>query len=233
MTPEQRYNSWYAGAGSPTRHLGYFAEELDPEMVKIAISKGADVNDENYFGNRIRHPAVRPLMRAAQMWTMVLGNPVMSKRGEETVKELLKAGADPNLSGITRPTIAEEPFLAKNPGLQKLFAMRVGKLRGLYIEKALGPSPLPTDIIRKIAEIETGVMPKRKLSPETLAKFKELGIAPKKKAGRRFTRKQCKKFKCAKMGFTQKASCRPYKNCYRSTAGVQKKRRTHKRHGSK
>jgi hypothetical protein len=38
----------------------------------------------------------------------------------------------------------------------------------------------------------------------------------KKTAGRRFTRKQCKKFKCAKMGFTQKASCRPYKNCYRS-----------------
>ena len=34
--------------------------------------------------------------------------------------------------------------------------------------------------------------------------------------GRRFTRKQCKKFTCKKMGFTQKASCRPYKNCYRS-----------------
>ena len=38
----------------------------------------------------------------------------------------------------------------------------------------------------------------------------------KKKGGRRFTRKQCKKFTCKKMGFTQKASCRPYKNCYRS-----------------
>jgi len=48
------------------------------------------------------------------------------------------------------------------------------------------------------------------------------------KGGRRFTRKQCKKFKCSKMGFTQKASCRPYKNCYRSTAGVHKKGRTHK-----
>jgi hypothetical protein len=55
------------------------------------------------------------------------------------------------------------------------------------------------------------------------------GAKNKKRAGRRFTRKQCKKFKCAKMGFTQKASCRPYKNCYRSTAGVHKKRRTHKR----
>jgi hypothetical protein len=59
------------------------------------------------------------------------------------------------------------------------------------------------------------------------------GGAKKKKGGRRFTRKQCKKFKCAKMGFTQKASCRPYKNCYRSTAGVHKKRRTYKRHGRK
>ena len=228
MTPEQRYNSWYAGDGrSPTSHLGYFAEDLEPEMVKIAISKGADVNQANYNGRRIRHPTARPLMRAAQMWTMMLGNPVMSKRGEETVKELLKAGADPNLSGPRggAPTIASDPYLAKNPGLQKLFAMRVGKLRGLYIEKALGPSPLPTDIIRKIAEIETGVMPKRKLSPETLAKFKELGIAPKKTAGRRFTRKQCKKFKCAKMGFTQKASCRPYKNCYKPKKNTMKSRK--------
>ena len=33
--------------------------------------------------------------------------------------------------------------------------------------------------------------------------------------GRKFTRKQCKTFTCKKMGFTQKASCRPYKNCYK------------------
>ena len=31
---------------------------------------------------------------------------------------------------------------------------------------------------------------------------------------RRFSRKYCKKTPCKKMGFTQKASCRPYKNCY-------------------
>jgi hypothetical protein len=61
----------------------------------------------------------------------------------------------------------------------------------------------------------------------------EGGAKKKKKAGRRFTRKQCKKFTCKKMGFTQKASCRPYKNCYRSTAGVHKKGRTHKRHSRK
>lgn len=31
---------------------------------------------------------------------------------------------------------------------------------------------------------------------------------------RRFSRQYCKKTPCGKMGFTQKASCRPYKNCY-------------------
>jgi hypothetical protein len=47
---------------------------------------------------------------------------------------------------------------------------------------------------------------------------KLFGSAP--AAGRRKTRrlmskKYCKKTPCRRMGFTQKASCRPYKNCYR------------------
>jgi hypothetical protein len=41
-----------------------------------------------------------------------------------------------------------------------------------------------------------------------------------KKAGRRWkmprkmTRRYCKKTPCKRMGFTQRASCRPWKNCY-------------------
>jgi hypothetical protein len=35
--------------------------------------------------------------------------------------------------------------------------------------------------------------------------------------GRLMTRKYCKKTACKKMGFTQKASCRPWKNCYRKS----------------
>lgn len=31
---------------------------------------------------------------------------------------------------------------------------------------------------------------------------------------RKMTRRYCKKTPCRKMGFTQKASCRPWKNCY-------------------
>ena len=34
------------------------------------------------------------------------------------------------------------------------------------------------------------------------------------KMPRLMTRKYCKKTPCRRMGFTQRASCRPYKNCY-------------------
>jgi hypothetical protein len=40
--------------------------------------------------------------------------------------------------------------------------------------------------------------------------------APKKKGGRtrKMSRKYCKRTSCKTMGFSQKASCRPWKNCY-------------------
>ena len=37
------------------------------------------------------------------------------------------------------------------------------------------------------------------------------------KSPRKMSRKYCKKTPCKKMGFSQKASCRPYKNCYRKS----------------
>ena len=42
---------------------------------------------------------------------------------------------------------------------------------------------------------------------------------------RKMSRKYCKKTTCKKMGFSQKASCRPYKNCFtrRSTQGGRRK----------
>ena len=36
--------------------------------------------------------------------------------------------------------------------------------------------------------------------------------------GRKMSRKYCKKTPCRKMGFTQRASCRPYKNCFTRSA---------------
>jgi hypothetical protein len=42
---------------------------------------------------------------------------------------------------------------------------------------------------------------------------------------RKMSRKYCKKTTCKKMGFSQKASCRPYKNCFtrRTTQGGRQK----------
>jgi hypothetical protein len=35
------------------------------------------------------------------------------------------------------------------------------------------------------------------------------------KKPRKWSASYCKKTSCAEMGFSQKASCRPYKNCYK------------------
>lgn len=32
---------------------------------------------------------------------------------------------------------------------------------------------------------------------------------------RKYSKKYCKKTSCKKMGFTQRSSCRPYKNCFK------------------
>lgn len=36
-----------------------------------------------------------------------------------------------------------------------------------------------------------------------------------RKITRKMSKKYCKNTPCKNMGFSQKASCRPYKNCYR------------------
>ena len=55
--------------------------------------------------------------------------------------------------------------------------------------------------------------------PATPAPGAPMGT-PSNRGGRKtrrrlMSRKYCKKTPCRRMGFTQKASCRPYKNCYR------------------
>lgn len=35
------------------------------------------------------------------------------------------------------------------------------------------------------------------------------------KKPRKYSQSYCKSTPCSKMGFTQRASCRPYKNCYK------------------
>jgi len=55
---------------------------------------------------------------------------------------------------------------------------------------------------------------------ELKSKFEDLAskiVYENPSGGRLMTRKYCKKTPCKKMGFTQRASCRPWKNCYRKS----------------
>ena len=70
---------------------------------------------------------------------------------------------------------------------------------------------------RKLAEAllkKDGLTSENKAALEK-ALVETLAAAP-AAGGRRMTRKYCKKTACKKMGFTQKASCRPWKNCYKN-----------------
>jgi hypothetical protein len=44
---------------------------------------------------------------------------------------------------------------------------------------------------------------------------KEMGEEKNFKKPRKQSKSYCKNTPCSKMGFSQKASCRPYKNCYK------------------
>ena len=49
----------------------------------------------------------------------------------------------------------------------------------------------------------------------TLYQYLEEKGQQKYKKARKYSQSYCKSTPCDKMGFTQKASCRPYKNCYK------------------
>jgi len=121
----------------------------------------------------------------------------------------------------------------------------------VFVKKGEDKTEFPLDLSQTVLRLKEAVKEKLGIPVESqkmvfqgkvLKDDQTLGEANIKKGytvqlqvsgGRKFTRKQCKKTACKKMGFTQKASCRPYKNCYRHSAGVHKKRRTHKRHSRK
>ena len=121
----------------------------------------------------------------------------------------------------------------------------------VYVKKGEDKTEFPLDLSQTVLQLKEAVKEKLGIAVESqkfifqgkvMKNEQTLGEAKVGKGytiqlqtigGRRFTRKYCKKTACKKMGFTQKASCRPYKNCYRSTAGVHKKRRTYKRRSRK
>lgn len=49
-----------------------------------------------------------------------------------------------------------------------------------------------------------------------------MGIKTRKqfKFPRKYSKSYCRKTACKKMGFTQRSSCRPYKNCFKQRGNV-------------
>ena len=104
----------------------------------------------------------------------------------------------------------------------------------VFVKKGEDKTEFPLDLSQTVLQLKEAVKEKLGIAVEAqkmvfqgkvLKDDQTLGEANVKKGytiqlqvsgGRKFTRKQCKKFTCKKMGFTQKASCRPYKNCYKS-----------------
>jgi hypothetical protein len=76
------------------------------------------------------------------------------------------------------------------------------------------------DIIAKTTgtPLNTEALALKKKFEEIVSKFvyKNTG-GGRRKTRRLMSKKYCKKTPCKKMGFTQKASCRPWKNCYRKS----------------
>ena len=96
---------------------------------------------------------------------------------------------------ITKDTATKIIGMPEGPGKESAI---LGALRILpEMKKRVTTDELKTKIdqaISKLTPVEENVGGRRKT--------------------RKFKRKYCKKTPCKKMGFTQKASCRPYKNCY-------------------
>jgi len=102
-----------------------------------------------------------------------------------------------------------EDFLIK--GVPRITAMEEGPAKEsikngqrLYVETMLTYDDLSAENKEKLeASLHS-----------TLAAAPSAGGKRKWKMPRKMTRRYCKKTSCRKMGFTQKASCRPWKNCY-------------------
>jgi hypothetical protein len=99
-----------------------------------------------------------------------------------------------------------------------------------FLDQVLsGIAALPNGAAKERAKAGQRIMVERLLTKEGLTDTnkqrlqaslqEELLAAPaaggkRWKMPRKMTRRYCKKTSCRKMGFTQKASCRPWKNCY-------------------
>lgn len=102
---------------------------------------------------------------------------------------------------ITQDTPSKILSMPEGPGKE---SARIGALRILpEMKKRVETDEFKSKIdqaIKKLTPVEENIGGKRKTR-----RFKKKRL---------MSKAYCKKTPCKRMGFTQKASCRPYKNCY-------------------
>ena len=97
----------------------------------------------------------------------------------------------------------------------KVFGDIKSDLRSLTVEDIDIASDLAAKINEKIAQVLTHKEALEKAPGNVLpVAAPAAGGKRKWKMPRKMSRKYCKKTPCRKMGFTQRSSCRPYKNCF-------------------
>ena len=104
-------------------------------------------------------------------------------------------------------------FLVTNDTVSKILAMPEGEKKEY---RKIGALAILPEMKKRVTTDE--------LKSKIDKAIQDLSVEENPSGGRRNTRrfkkkrlmskKYCKKTACKKMGFTQKASCRPYKNCY-------------------
>ena len=102
---------------------------------------------------------------------------------------------------ITQDTPSKILAMPEGPGKE---SARIGALRILpEMKKRVETDEFKSKIdqaIKKLTPVEENIGGRRKTR-----RFKKKRL---------MSKAYCKKIPCRRMGFTQKASCRPYKNCY-------------------
>jgi ankyrin repeat protein len=209
-------------------HGGILYDNLD--VVNDAIQRGANVNAENQFGDPFitvvarlgKTPIVDALLKAganpnskSKIYNITTLMEACGMYGNvETVRLLLDAGADINAKRDGTTPISYALAFKKYDIAKELLR------RGAVItDEEL--ARIPNEAVRKDLMDARGYAKRSAMvGLRDYVLNKEGG---RRRSNRRKTfrfprkmgRKYCKKTPCRKMGFTQKASCRPYKNCYR------------------
>jgi hypothetical protein len=116
----------------------------------------------------------------------------LQKQTQETIDEFESV-----INEIIRVTKEDPRYTQLNPQAEEL------KRKFENLLPAIG-NPLPVEG----DSIEGDPLPVEEGGRRKTRRFKKKRL---------MTRKYCKKTPCKKMGFTQKASCRPWKNCYRKS----------------